>query len=91
MASLLVPAWLIQALAGLNLVILGMAIWRYRSWQAVALTIPMLYLIFVYFLVDTIDITDARSLGRWGFVAVLAFQAVINFGTWPLGGRRNGQ
>lgn len=87
----LIPAFVIALLALINVIVLLLWLVRARSWTSIALLLPMLYLLFVYTFIDTLNLPDAQKLGRWGFLVLLFCQAIVNaVYARIIGGKHNG-
>lgn len=87
-----VPSWIVVVLLLLNVGILATWYHRKRSWTALALLLPMLYMAVVYTVIDTMEVSKIQLYGRGGFAVLLFCQALVFAqlaGILP-GGKRNG-
>lgn len=89
----MVPSWLIVVLLLGNVGILATWYHRRRSWTALALLLPMLYMSVVYTFIDNWEVEKIQVYGRSGFAVLLFCQGMVFAqlaGILPGGKTRNG-
>lgn len=68
---MLVPSWIIVILAFVNVGLLGVWAYRFKTLVPIALMLPMLYIGVGYALFDQMDLVTARIYSRWGVASLL--------------------
>lgn len=90
--TITVPAWIIVVLLLADVGVLATWYHRSRSWTALALLLPMIYMAVVYTIIDSMEVTAIQLYGRLGFAVLLICQGIVFAqlaGILP-GGKRHG-